>query len=137
MRTLLRRRRSYRVRRGGARAPNAGPTSSARRGSSRRHGGRPAGRAENLPTTIPLADHEVILTFDDGPDADYTPPVLEALAEQCVRATFFVIGRNSRGAAGARAARARRRAHDRPPHLHPSPADAALHERRCRRAPTF
>ena len=45
--------------------------------------------------TIPLADHEVILTFDDGPNAEYTPPVLEALANDCVRATFFVIGRNS------------------------------------------
>jgi peptidoglycan/xylan/chitin deacetylase (PgdA/CDA1 family) len=43
--------------------------------------------------TIPLADHEVILTFDDGPDAEFTPKVLDALAEQCVRATFFLIGR--------------------------------------------
>ena len=45
--------------------------------------------------TIPLADHEVILTFDDGPNAEYTPPVLEALANECVHATFFLIGRNS------------------------------------------
>ncbi len=43
--------------------------------------------------TIPLADHEVILTFDDGPDAQTTPQVLKALADECVRATFFVIGR--------------------------------------------
>jgi len=42
--------------------------------------------------TIPLADHEVILTFDDGPDPKYTPMVLAALADQCVRATFFAIG---------------------------------------------
>jgi peptidoglycan/xylan/chitin deacetylase (PgdA/CDA1 family) len=42
--------------------------------------------------TLPLADHEVILTFDDGPDPVYTPQVLEALAAQCVRATFFDIG---------------------------------------------
>ena len=48
---------------------------------------------KTYPRTIPLADHEVILTFDDGPDADYTPQVLKALADQCVRATFFVIGR--------------------------------------------
>ncbi len=48
---------------------------------------------KTYPQTIPLADHEVILTFDDGPDADHTPEVLAALAEQCVRATFFVIGR--------------------------------------------
>lgn len=43
---------------------------------------------------IELADHEVILTFDDGPDARTTPEVLKALADECVRATFFVIGRN-------------------------------------------
>jgi peptidoglycan/xylan/chitin deacetylase (PgdA/CDA1 family) len=43
--------------------------------------------------TIPLGDHEVILTFDDGPDAQYTPAVLKALADECVRATFFLIGR--------------------------------------------
>jgi len=42
--------------------------------------------------TLPLADHEVILTFDDGPDPTYTPQVLDALAAQCVRATFFAIG---------------------------------------------
>jgi peptidoglycan/xylan/chitin deacetylase (PgdA/CDA1 family) len=49
---------------------------------------------KTYPQTIPLADHEVILTFDDGPDAVNTPRVLDALAEQCVRATFFLIGRN-------------------------------------------
>src|SRR5947209_3039585 len=45
--------------------------------------------------TIPLADHEVILTFDDGPDPQTTPKVLEALRDHCVRATFFAIGRNA------------------------------------------
>jgi len=43
--------------------------------------------------TLPLADHEVVLTFDDGPDADFTPAVLKALADQCAHATFFLIGR--------------------------------------------
>ena len=43
-------------------------------------------------STLPLADHEVILTFDDGPDAKYSPQILDALAAQCVRATFFDIG---------------------------------------------
>lgn len=32
------------------------------------------------------------LTFDDGPDPDHTPQVLEALARSGARATFFVIG---------------------------------------------
>jgi peptidoglycan/xylan/chitin deacetylase (PgdA/CDA1 family) len=47
---------------------------------------------KTYPHDIPLADHEVILTFDDGPEAATTPQVLDALAAQCVRATFFVIG---------------------------------------------
>ena len=39
----------------------------------------------------------MIITFDDGPDAVNTPKILDALAEQCVRATFFEIGRNAEG----------------------------------------
>lgn len=50
---------------------------------------------KTYPRTIPLADHEVILTFDDGPNAANTPKILHALAGECVRATFFVIGRNA------------------------------------------
>ena len=45
--------------------------------------------------TLPLADHEVILTFDDGPDPNTTPLILNALKAQCVRATFFAIGRKA------------------------------------------
>jgi peptidoglycan-N-acetylglucosamine deacetylase len=52
---------------------------------------------KSYPRTVPLADHEVILTFDDGPDAVNTPKVLKALADECVKATFFVIGRNVAG----------------------------------------
>jgi peptidoglycan/xylan/chitin deacetylase (PgdA/CDA1 family) len=33
------------------------------------------------------------LTFDDGPDPEWTPRVLEVLEQAGVRATFFVIGR--------------------------------------------
>lgn len=36
----------------------------------------------------------VALSFDDGPDADMTPKVLDALARAGARATFFVIGRS-------------------------------------------
>jgi peptidoglycan/xylan/chitin deacetylase (PgdA/CDA1 family) len=42
-----------------------------------------------------LRDHEVVLTFDDGPWLGHTPAVLKALADQCVRATFFPIGKHS------------------------------------------
>jgi peptidoglycan-N-acetylglucosamine deacetylase len=40
-----------------------------------------------------LNEGEVVLTFDDGPLRAYTRPVLEALAAQCTKATFFVVGR--------------------------------------------
>ena len=36
----------------------------------------------------------VALTFDDGPNGRCTEAVLDALAEQRVRATFFVLGAN-------------------------------------------
>jgi peptidoglycan/xylan/chitin deacetylase (PgdA/CDA1 family) len=36
-------------------------------------------------------DRVVALTFDDGPDPDQTPEVLDALAEAGARATFFVL----------------------------------------------
>jgi peptidoglycan/xylan/chitin deacetylase (PgdA/CDA1 family) len=48
---------------------------------------------KNFPQTLPLADHEVVLTFDDGPWPPTTPRVLAALAKECVRATFFLIGK--------------------------------------------
>jgi peptidoglycan/xylan/chitin deacetylase (PgdA/CDA1 family) len=43
--------------------------------------------------TLPLGDHEVALTFDDGPWPATTPRVLRTLARECVRATFFLIGK--------------------------------------------
>jgi peptidoglycan/xylan/chitin deacetylase (PgdA/CDA1 family) len=48
---------------------------------------------KNFPQTLPLDDHEVVLTFDDGPWPPTTPRVLAALAKECVRATFFLIGK--------------------------------------------
>jgi peptidoglycan/xylan/chitin deacetylase (PgdA/CDA1 family) len=48
---------------------------------------------KSFPQTLPLEDHEVVLTFDDGPWPPTTPLVLEALARECVRATFFLIGK--------------------------------------------
>jgi peptidoglycan/xylan/chitin deacetylase (PgdA/CDA1 family) len=46
--------------------------------------------------SLPLADHEVVLTFDDGPLPPYTNRVLQALSAECVKATFFLVGRMSR-----------------------------------------
>ena len=48
---------------------------------------------KNFPQTLPLRDHEVVLTFDDGPWPPTTPRVLAALAQECARATFFLIGK--------------------------------------------
>ena len=50
---------------------------------------------KSFPQTLPLWDHEVALTFDDGPWPPTTPKVLAALAHECVRATFFLIGKLS------------------------------------------
>jgi peptidoglycan-N-acetylglucosamine deacetylase len=79
-----------------ARAAECGPD---RLGTSRivevgTQGGLAVG-LKTYPKTVPLGDHEVILTFDDGPDSSTTPLVLEALARECVRATFFDIGRKA------------------------------------------
>jgi peptidoglycan/xylan/chitin deacetylase (PgdA/CDA1 family) len=43
--------------------------------------------------TLPLRDHEVVLTFDDGPLPRNSNQVLDILSAQCVKATFFIIGR--------------------------------------------
>ncbi len=43
-------------------------------------------------TSLPLRDHEVVLTFDDGPIRTYTGRVLDTLAVNCVKATFFLVG---------------------------------------------
>ncbi len=48
---------------------------------------------KSFPQTLPLGDHEVVLTFDDGPWPRTTARVLAALAHECVRATFFLIGK--------------------------------------------
>jgi peptidoglycan/xylan/chitin deacetylase (PgdA/CDA1 family) len=39
-----------------------------------------------------LVDKEVILTFGDGPVPCYTNPMLDILAAQCAKATFFLVG---------------------------------------------
>jgi peptidoglycan/xylan/chitin deacetylase (PgdA/CDA1 family) len=47
--------------------------------------------------SLPLNDHEVVLTFDDGPLPPYTNRVLDTLASECVKATFFLVGRMALG----------------------------------------
>jgi peptidoglycan/xylan/chitin deacetylase (PgdA/CDA1 family) len=50
---------------------------------------------KSFPQTLPLRDHEVVLTFDDGPWPPTTRRVLAALARECVHATFFLIGKSA------------------------------------------
>jgi len=42
-----------------------------------------------------LADHEVVLTFDDGPWQGHTQAVLKALADECTTGVFFAIGKHA------------------------------------------
>ena len=44
---------------------------------------------------LPTRDRAVALTFDDGPNPDATPVVLDALAARGVKATFFILGRHA------------------------------------------
>ena len=46
--------------------------------------------------TLPLNDHEVVISFDDGPLPPYTDIILKILASQCVKANYFLIGRMAR-----------------------------------------
>jgi peptidoglycan/xylan/chitin deacetylase (PgdA/CDA1 family) len=46
--------------------------------------------------TLPLKDHEVVLTFDDGPLPKYSNQILQMLADECIKATFFIIGEQAK-----------------------------------------
>jgi peptidoglycan/xylan/chitin deacetylase (PgdA/CDA1 family) len=42
---------------------------------------------------LPSRSGAVALTFDDGPDPQWTPPMLDLLAAMGTKATFFLVGR--------------------------------------------
>ncbi|NWG23378.1 MAG: polysaccharide deacetylase family protein [Pseudorhodoplanes sp.] len=46
--------------------------------------------------SIPLNAREIVLTLDDGPRPKGTADVLDILAAECIKATYFIIGRNAR-----------------------------------------
>lgn len=50
---------------------------------------------QSYPQTLNLCDHQIVLTFDDGPWPSTTPLILDALREAGLKATFFLIGRNT------------------------------------------
>jgi peptidoglycan-N-acetylglucosamine deacetylase len=43
--------------------------------------------------SLPLEDHEIVITFDDGPLPPRTTQILDTLDHECVKATFFLIGK--------------------------------------------
>ena len=46
--------------------------------------------------SLPLDDHEVVLTFDDGPIPPYSNAILDTLDAQCVKVTYFMVGEMAR-----------------------------------------
>jgi peptidoglycan/xylan/chitin deacetylase (PgdA/CDA1 family) len=52
---------------------------------------------EQYSHSLPLEDKEVVLTFDDGPLPPYSTRILDVLAENCVKANYFLVGRMTRG----------------------------------------
>lgn len=49
-------------------------------------------RAAGAPKTLGVPDRKLVLTFDDGPDPEWTPKVLDKLKEYDARGVFFVTG---------------------------------------------
>ncbi|MFG1775083.1 polysaccharide deacetylase family protein [Micromonospora sp. NPDC049051] len=75
-------------------SPSSGPAEAGQDGG-------PDGTPSPAPTDGPFGAQTtsgtslVALTFDDGPDPQYTPQVLALLREHQVRATFCVVGENA------------------------------------------
>jgi len=49
---------------------------------------------EHLICSVPSAEKEIFLTFDDGPIPEITPAILDILNERSIQATFFCVGAN-------------------------------------------
>ena len=45
--------------------------------------------------SLPLSANEYVVTIDDGPNPRTTPQLLEILRTYCIKATFFLVGRNA------------------------------------------
>lgn len=52
--------------------------------------------AQRILWRVETAERVVAMSFDDGPHPEFTPAILELLAEHGIPATFFLIGRNVR-----------------------------------------
>lgn len=56
------------------------------------NGGPIIDTTHDKPYSYSLGTRTIALTFDDGPDPQWTPKVLDILAQNNVKATFFVVG---------------------------------------------
>ncbi|WP_271423578.1 polysaccharide deacetylase family protein [Aequorivita sinensis] len=50
---------------------------------------------ESLNHNYKTSKNYISITFDDGPNPDYTPKILSLLKEHNAKATFFIIGKNA------------------------------------------
>jgi|tagenome__1003787_1003787.scaffolds.fasta_scaffold20977537_2 cellulose synthase/poly-beta-1,6-N-acetylglucosamine synthase-like glycosyltransferase/peptidoglycan/xylan/chitin deacetylase (PgdA/CDA1 family) len=57
-----------------------------------RNGGPVIGPHAGVVDTLRIPARTIVLTFDDGPDPEWTPKVLDVLARHDVPGTFFVLG---------------------------------------------
>ncbi|GAA1602660.1 polysaccharide deacetylase family protein [Actinoplanes couchii] len=57
---------------------------------------KPKGRTGPAGSLLVTGTKGVALTFDDGPDPDYTPVLLKMLAKEQVKATFCLVGTQAR-----------------------------------------
>lgn len=78
---------------GGIGAEGPSPSGSANAvPAAAREGGAVIDPRGDTPVTVGPKDKMLALTFDDGPDPEWTPKILETLARHNVRATFFITG---------------------------------------------
>ncbi|MEV0896302.1 polysaccharide deacetylase family protein [Actinoplanes sp. NPDC049802] len=77
-------------------APKPTPTKNSPRVENAVVDTKPKGRTGPAGSIMTTGGKGVALTFDDGPDPDYTPKLLRLLAKQQVKATFCLVGTQAR-----------------------------------------
>ncbi|HWS34142.1 MAG TPA: polysaccharide deacetylase family protein, partial [Actinoplanes sp.] len=76
--------------------PSKSPAKRTESTGKARPAGRPKGRTGPAGSLLVTGTKGVALTFDDGPDPDYTPKLLKMLAKEKVKATFCLVGTQAR-----------------------------------------
>lgn len=76
--------------------PAANPQFYVGQGTVTNRRGLISGEVEVVSSTPGSGPPQVALTFDDGPSPTYTPQILDVLAANQIKATFFVVGSEAR-----------------------------------------